>query len=133
MPDRNQTAIHPYRPTISTGKGRVIQDLWHVQGRQSKADHSVDASVDCSSIIRTQETVASPNHFGTSIMNRPISLILLAAGVALVIFGLLAMDSFASDFSKFFTGSPTDKSIWMLIAGVVLISISGFGLFRESK
>ena len=66
-------------------------------------------------------------------MIKPISLILLVAGIALVIFGFIAMDSFASSFSKFFTGSPTDKSIWMLIAGVVLISISGFGLFRGSK
>ncbi|MEK7412547.1 MAG: DUF3185 family protein [Planctomycetota bacterium] len=66
-------------------------------------------------------------------MNKPLSLTLLVAGIALVIFGLIAMDSFASSFSKFFTGTPTDKSIWMLIAGVVLISISGFGLFRGSK
>jgi hypothetical protein len=65
-------------------------------------------------------------------MNKPVSLVLLVAGVALIIFGLIAMDSFASSFSKFFTGTPTDKSIWMLIAGVVLLSISGFGLFRGS-
>lgn len=66
-------------------------------------------------------------------MNKPASLILLVAGIALVIFSLISMDSFASSFSKFFTGTPTDKSIWMLIAGVVLISISGFGLFRGPK
>lgn len=65
-------------------------------------------------------------------MNKPVSLVLLVGGVALIIFGLIAMDSFASSFSKFFTGTPTDKSIWMLIAGVVLLSISGFGLFRGS-
>ena len=65
-------------------------------------------------------------------MNKPVSLVLLVGGVALVIFGLIAMDSFASSFSKFFTGTPTDKSMWMLIAGVVLVSISGFGLFRGS-
>ena len=66
-------------------------------------------------------------------MNKVASSILLVAGIILVVFGLIAVDSFASSFSKFFTGSPTDKSIWMLIAGVVLISISGFGLFRGSK
>ncbi len=66
-------------------------------------------------------------------MNRSVSLTLLVAGIVLGILGIIAMDSFASSFSKFFTGSPTDKSIWMLIAGVVLISVSGFGLFRGSK
>ncbi|MDA3962712.1 MAG: DUF3185 family protein [Planctomycetota bacterium] len=66
-------------------------------------------------------------------MIKLISLILLVIGVALVIVGLNAMDSFASSFSRFFTGSPTDESIWLLITGVVLISISGFGLFRGTK
>ncbi len=66
-------------------------------------------------------------------MNKAISLTLLVAGIALAVFGILAMDSFSSSVSRFFTGTPTDKSIWMLIAGIVLISISGFGLFRGSK
>lgn len=67
------------------------------------------------------------------LVNKAASLTLLVAGIALVIFGILAMDSLASSFSKFFTGSPSDKSMWMLIVGVVLISVSGFGLFRGSK
>jgi LPXTG-motif cell wall-anchored protein len=66
-------------------------------------------------------------------MNKAVSLTLLVAGIVLVILGIIAMDSLASSFSKFFTGSPTDKSIWMLIAGAVLVAISGFGLFRGSK
>jgi hypothetical protein len=70
-------------------------------------------------------------------MNRIISLVLLAAGIALIVFGVTAMDSFSSDVSRFFTGSPTDKSVWMLIGGIVLavVGLSGVTLFgsRGSK
>jgi len=38
-----------------------------------------------------------------------------------------ATNSFSSDISRFFTGSPTDKAVWMLIAGVVAASIGLFG------
>ena len=40
-------------------------------------------------------------------------------GVVLVIFGLDANDSVSSRVSKLFTGSPTDKTIWLLVGGVV--------------
>lgn len=66
-------------------------------------------------------------------MRNIFSLILLAAGVSLIVFGVMAMDSFASDFTKFFTGAPTDTSIWMLIGGILLLSVSGFGLFAGSR
>jgi hypothetical protein len=70
-------------------------------------------------------------------MNRIISLILLAGGIALIVFGVTAMDSFSSDVSRFFTGSPTDKSVWMLIGGIVLavVGLSGATLLgsRGSK
>lgn len=66
-------------------------------------------------------------------MNKALSLTLLIAGIALAIFGLIAMDSFSSSVSKFFTGSPTDKSIWMLIGGIALIVVSGFGFLRASN
>ena len=51
-------------------------------------------------------------------MNKIVSLALLAGGVVLIIFGIQATDSFSSDVSRFFTGSPTDKAIWMLIGGI---------------
>jgi hypothetical protein len=41
-----------------------------------------------------------------------------------------AAQSFSSDISRFFTGSPTDKAIWMLIGGVVLSIVGVVGLLR---
>ena len=66
-------------------------------------------------------------------MNKAISLALLAGGVLLVIFGISASKSLGSDISRFFTGSPTDKAIWMLIGGVVLSIVGLAGLLRGSK
>jgi capsule polysaccharide export protein KpsE/RkpR len=44
-------------------------------------------------------------------MNKLISLAILAVGIVLVVFGVAATKSFGSDVSRFFTGSPTDKTI----------------------
>ncbi len=52
-------------------------------------------------------------------MNKIVSLALLVGGVVLIVFGINATNSFSSDVSRFFTGSPTDKAIWMLIGGIV--------------
>ena len=51
-------------------------------------------------------------------MNKALGIALLAVGVALAIFGISASDSFSSDVSRFFTGHPTDKSMWLLIGGI---------------
>ncbi len=52
---------------------------------------------------------------------RLIGIILLVVGVVLLIMGIRAADSFASQFSEFFTGSPTDRAIWMIIGGGVAL------------
>jgi len=66
-------------------------------------------------------------------MNKPLSLALLAGGILLIAFGINASNSFGSDVSRFFTGSPTDKAIWMLVAGVVAAITGLLGLVRGSK
>jgi hypothetical protein len=48
-------------------------------------------------------------------MNKIVSLVLLAGGVVLIVIGINATNSFSSGVSRFFTGSPTDKAVWMLI------------------
>ncbi len=66
-------------------------------------------------------------------MNKILSLALLAGGVVLIVFGINASNSVGSDFSRMFTGSPTDKSIWLLLGGIVLAAIGAGGLLRGSK
>ena len=66
-------------------------------------------------------------------MNKAISIALFAGGIVLIVIGVNATNSFSSDISRFFTGSPTDKAVWMLIAGVVAASIGLFGTMRGGK
>lgn len=66
-------------------------------------------------------------------MNKTISIAMLVAGILLTIFGIAASGSFSSDVSRFFTGAPTDKAIWMLVVGVVVAVIGLVGLWWGSK
>jgi len=63
-------------------------------------------------------------------VTKAVSLALLVGGILLMIFGFMAATSLSSDISRFFTGSPTDKAIWMLIGGVVASAIGVVGLLR---
>jgi len=60
-------------------------------------------------------------------MNKTLGTVLLVIGMVLIGFGVAATDSFGSDVSRFFTGAPTDKAIWLLIAGVAS-AVFGFVL-----
>jgi Protein of unknown function (DUF3185) len=66
-------------------------------------------------------------------MNKLFSLALVVTGVVLVIYGLAASDSAGSGISRFFTGSPTDKTIWLLAAGVLAAALGLGGLLRSPK
>ena len=66
-------------------------------------------------------------------MNKLVSLVFLIGGIFLIITGVIAADSLGSDISRFFTGSITDKSIWMLIGGTVATIVGWSGLTRRSR
>ena len=66
-------------------------------------------------------------------MNKIISLALLVGGIVLILVGINATDSFSSDVSRFFTGSPTDKAVWMLIGGSIATLIGLATLWRGPK
>ena len=66
-------------------------------------------------------------------MNKGIAVALLVGGIVLAIFGISAADSFGSDVSRFFSGHPTDKAMWMLIGGVAAVAVGLFGLVRRGK
>lgn len=66
-------------------------------------------------------------------MNKLVSLALLIGGIVLLVYGVAAADSVGSSFSRLFTGSPTDKSIWLLIGGAAATLAGATGLLRGSK
>lgn len=66
-------------------------------------------------------------------MNKLVSLILLVGGIILIVYGIQASDSIGSEFSRLFTGSPTDKTLWLLIGGAVATLVGAGGLFSSSK
>jgi len=66
-------------------------------------------------------------------MNKALSLAFLIVGVILIIYGVSASDSIGSGVSRLFTGSPTDKTIWLLVGGVVAAIIGASGLLRGSR
>ena len=45
-------------------------------------------------------------------------------------YGAAANDSAASTFARFFTGNPTDRSMWLLIGGAVAAVVGIAGLIR---
>ena len=66
-------------------------------------------------------------------MNRSMSLAFLVVGIVLIIMGMNSLDSFSSDVSRFFTGSPTNKAVWLLIGGIVLTIVGMADFFRVQK
>jgi hypothetical protein len=60
-------------------------------------------------------------------MNTAIGIGLIVAGVLLAFFGYNESQSLTSDVSRVFTGSPSDRSMWMLIGGVVA-AVVGIGM-----
>jgi hypothetical protein len=66
-------------------------------------------------------------------MNKALSFALLAGGIVLIIYGISASDSISSSFSRFFTGSPTDRTMWLLIGGTVASAAGLFGLMRGTR
>ena len=66
-------------------------------------------------------------------MNKMIALALLAGGVLLLVFGVSEMNSVGSDFSRMFTGAPTDRAIWMLVGGIAAAGAGLAGLLLRSR
>lgn len=54
-------------------------------------------------------------------MYKAIGIALAVAGAALLIWGISASESFASDVSRLFTGEPTDRAMWLTIGGIAAL------------
>lgn len=66
-------------------------------------------------------------------MNKTISLVFLVVGIVLLVYGFNASDSVASNVSEAVTGTPTDRSMWLIILGVVGVVVGGVGLFAGRR
>jgi hypothetical protein len=64
-------------------------------------------------------------------MKKGLAVALLVVGIALIIYGINASNSVGSGFSRFFTGAPTDKTIWLLLGGAFAAIAGLFGLLRK--
>jgi hypothetical protein len=56
-------------------------------------------------------------------MNNALGWAIFAVGIVLLVFGVNASNSFGSDVHRFFTGNPTDKSIWLLVGGAAAVVV----------
>jgi hypothetical protein len=56
---------------------------------------------------------------------RLAGLVLIVVGFVLLVMGVRATDSFSSQVSEFFTGSFSDRAIWLLLGGVAAIVLGG--------
>jgi hypothetical protein len=66
-------------------------------------------------------------------MTKAISIALIVAGVMLLYFGGQSFHSLSNDFSRFFTGSPTNKTIWLIAGGMAAMLAGLIGLSIPSK
>ena len=65
-------------------------------------------------------------------MQSVIEIVLLVVGVVLIIFGMQASASLGSRLSELFTGTPSDRTLWLLLAGVV-VAILGLGMLLTGR
>jgi hypothetical protein len=61
-------------------------------------------------------------------MNIFVPLALTIGGILLIAYGINVSDSLGSDVSRFFTGSPTDETIWLLVGGIAMLAAGTGGL-----
>jgi hypothetical protein len=66
-------------------------------------------------------------------MSKFISLALIIAGIVLLVYGLDSSNSAASSVTRAVSGTPTDKTIWLIALGVIGLIAGGFGLFRRGQ
>jgi len=65
-------------------------------------------------------------------MQSIVGIAFLVIGVILIIFGMQASASVGSRLSELFTGAPSDRTIWLLVAGVAA-ALLGLGLLLVGR
>jgi LPXTG-motif cell wall-anchored protein len=62
-------------------------------------------------------------------MSKIPSIAFITVGIILLVYGLDASNSFSSSMSQAVSGAPTNKSIWLIVLGLIAILSGSFGLF----
>jgi hypothetical protein len=66
-------------------------------------------------------------------MSKIPAIAILIVGVVLLVYGINASNSVSSSITNAVSGTPTNKSIWLIALGVIGIIGGGFGLmFRKA-
>jgi len=65
-------------------------------------------------------------------MNKAVALLFVCGGIFLLMLGYHEAHSVGSGFSHMLTGRPSDKSVWMLVAGGIA-TIAGLIGLTSSK
>ena len=65
-------------------------------------------------------------------MQRVVGIALLVVGVVCIVFGMNASASLGSRLSELFTGAPSDRTIWLLVAGAAA-AIIGLGMLLAGR
>ena len=63
-------------------------------------------------------------------MKKIVWLSLLVIGIVMMVLGVQAMTSLESDVNRLFRGTPTDKSVWMLVGGILCAMAGGYGVWK---
>jgi len=66
-------------------------------------------------------------------MSKTVSYIFIVVGLALLFFGYNEAQSLHSGVIRVFTGSPSDKAIWMMVAGAIALVAGLLGLSKNTK
>lgn len=64
-------------------------------------------------------------------MNKALGIALLVVGVFLLVFGINESQSTASEVSRIFSNSPTDRAIWFLVGGGVAAAVGLYMLWAK--
>ncbi len=66
-------------------------------------------------------------------MAKGLSLGLLIVGVVLLVWAFQASNSLNDELSRAFTGSPTDRTIWLFVGGILSLVVGLVGLIRKQN
>jgi hypothetical protein len=64
---------------------------------------------------------------------RILPAVVFIGGAILLVLGVRETDSFGSQFKEFFTGSISDRAVWMTLGGVGCIVLAGMMMWASTR